>query len=247
MVLPLLSEPVHRRTNHATRGLRSPIIDPMSRHCATELTSEMTGRERDALCAIIRDRALSGKHLEIGTAAGGTLREMMRAAVHRPPFVVIDPMTYFPNQRETVERNLTSAGIPIAQVEIRVSRSWDALHRARAAGEKYDFVLIDGTHKFRYVIQDLHWSGLVNVGGIIALHDYTPQIRAVQAAADHFLSRNRNYRRLQLDDSLLLVEKTAPDEAGGVRLMPNWLATIMHPLFQFENSVRKRLGLRASA
>lgn len=219
----------------------------MNRPCATEFTSELTRNELDALCAIIRDRALPGRHLEIGTAAGGTLCEMMRAAAHRPPFVVIDPMTYFPNQREAVERNLAAAGIPLEQADIRVSRSWDEFHRTRAADERFDFVLIDGTHKFRYVIQDLHWAGRVNVGGVIALHDYTPQIRAVQSAANHFLSRNANYRRVQLVDSLLILEKTGPDGPRGVRLMPGVAASVLHPLFQFENSVRKRLGLPTTA
>lgn len=219
----------------------------MNRSCATQLTSEMTPRELHALAALIRDRARPGRHLEIGTAAGGTLCEMVRAAVHKPPFVVIDPMTYFPTQKETVERNLASHGIPRQQVDIRVMRSWDAFQLARRAGEKFDFVLIDGTHKFRYVVQDLHWAGQVEIGGIIALHDYTPQIRAVQAAADHFLARNRNYRRIDLIDSLLIIEKYSPDGTRGVRLMSGIAAAVLHPLFQLENSLRKRLGLKPSA
>jgi hypothetical protein len=32
-----------------------------------------------------------------------------------------------------------------------------------------------------------------------------------------------------------------------VRLMPDFAAAILHPMFQFENSVRKRLGLPTSA
>jgi predicted O-methyltransferase YrrM len=207
----------------------------------------MTPRELDALTRLVRERAKPGRHLEIGTAAGGTLCELIRAAVHAPPFVVIDPMTYFSNQKETVERNLEQHGISLSQVDIRVTRSWDEFHRAQAAGERFDFILIDGTHKFRYVVQDLHWAGQLETGGILALHDYTPQIRAVRTAANHFLSRNSNYRHIELVDTLLILEKTAPDGPRGVRLMPDAAAAIIHPLFQLENSVRKRLGLPTTA
>lgn len=219
----------------------------MERTCATQLTSEMTAPELDALRGIFRSHPRPGRHLEIGTAAGGTLCEMMLAAGHRPPFVVVDPMNYFPDQKAVVERNLTEHGLPLAQVEIRVARSWDAFLAARAAGETFDFILIDGTHKFRYVMQDLRWAGLLNPRGILALHDYTPRLRAVKWAADHFLANNRNYHRIALADSLLLLEKTAPDGPRGPRLMSHLSASIMHPLFQFENSVRKRLGMSETA
>jgi predicted O-methyltransferase YrrM len=219
----------------------------MERTCATQLTSEMTSSELDALREIISRNPRPGKHLEIGTAAGGTLCEMMHAAAHRPKFVVVDPMTYFPDQRKTVERNLTAHGLPLAQVDIRVMRSWEAFQTAAKSRETFDFVLIDGTHKFRYVMQDLHWAGLINPHGILALHDYTPRLRAAKWAIDYFLGNNRNYHRIGLADSLLLLEKTAPDGPTGPHLMSNTRASLMHPLFQFENSIRKRLGLGETA
>ena len=219
----------------------------MERHCATQLTSEMTQTELDALRHILGTRRLPGHHLEIGTAAGGTLCEMMGAATHHPPFVVIDTMNYFANQRQIVERNLAAHGLPPEQVEFREMRSWDAFQHARRKLEAFDFVLIDGTHKFRYVMQDLHWAALLNPNGILALHDYTPRLRSVKWAADYFLANNRNYHRIALADSLLLLEKTAPDGPRGPNLLPDPVASFMHPLFQFENSVRKRLGMQTTA
>ena len=219
----------------------------MERPCATQLNSEMTQTELDALRSILSARQRPGRHLEIGTAAGGTLCEMMRAATHRPPFVVIDTMNYFANQRQTVEQNVTSHGLPLDQVEFREMRSWDAYQHSRKALESFDFVLIDGTHKFRYVMQDLHWAALLNPNGILALHDYTPRLRSVKWAADYFLANNRNYHRIALADSLLFLEKTAPDGPDGPNLLPDPVASFMHPLFQFENSVRKRLGMQATA
>ena len=219
----------------------------MERPCATQLTSEMTQPELDALRSILASRPRSGRHLEIGTAAGGTLCEMMRVTPHRPPFVVIDTMNYFANQRQVVEQNVTSHGLPLDTVEFRETRSWDAFQHSRRTLESFDFVLIDGTHKFRYVMQDLHWAALVNPNGILALHDYTPRLRSVKWAADYFLANNRNYHRLALAGSLLFLEKTAPDGPRGPNLLPDSVASFMHPLFQFENSVRKRLGMETTA
>ena len=219
----------------------------MERPCAKLLNSEMTQQELDGLCGILGTHQRPGRHLEIGTAAGATLCEMMSAATHRPPFVVIDTMTYFANQREIVEKNIALHGLPLDQVEFRVMRSWDAFQQSVQTREAFDFILIDGTHKFRYVMQDLHWAGLLNPNGILALHDYTPRLRSVKWAADYFLANNRNYHRVALAGSLLILEKTAPDGPDGPNLLPDPVASLMHPLFQFENSVRKRLGMDTTA
>ncbi len=219
----------------------------MERPCATQLTSEMTQLELDALRSVVSSRKLPGRHLEIGTAAGGTLCEMMIAAAHKPPFVVIDTMDYFANQRQIVEQNLARHGLQSAAVEFREMRSWHAFQHSHETLEAFDFVLIDGTQKFRYVMQDLHWASLLNPNGILALHDYTPRLRSVKWAADYFLANNRNYHRLDLVDSLLFLEKTAPDGPDGPNLLPDSVASFMHPLFQFENSVRKRLGMTTTA
>lgn len=213
----------------------------MARPSATKLTPEMTPREVEMLRRVVRDRALPGPHLEIGTAAGGTLCELMKAATRKPPFVVVDPMKYFAGQRATVERNLAQHGLPVSQVEFRELRSAEALEAARAAGESFDFILIDGGHKLRNVAQDLGWAALVNVGGIIALHDYQPSTRGVMWAVDYFLRQNRNYRRVERVDSLVVLEKSAADAARGVRTMPAAMATTLQPLLQLERSVRKRL------
>ena len=75
---------------------------------AARTESECTEAEIAALVGAMRERGLSGAHLEIGTAAGGTLKRMMLAypATERPKFLVVDPLAYFPNQREAVEANL---------------------------------------------------------------------------------------------------------------------------------------------
>jgi predicted O-methyltransferase YrrM len=140
-----------------------------------------------------------------------------------------------------VERNLTQHGLRVANVEFRELRSAEALLAARAAKESFDFVLIDGGHKLRNVAQDLGWAALVNVGGIIAVHDYRPFTRGVMWALDYFLRKNRNYRRVEQVDSLVVLEKSAADATRGARTMPAAMAVALQPLLQLERSVRKRL------
>jgi hypothetical protein len=90
------------------------------------LAAEVSERELAARKALLKTRGLKGPHLEIGTAAGGTLKELMRcyADAERPRFVVVDPMRYFPDQPAIVRKNLASAGLDPKQVDFRIARSW---------------------------------------------------------------------------------------------------------------------------
>ena len=214
----------------------------MSRICATTLAAEMSETELNALRNLLNKRAFTRLHLEIGTAAGGTLCELLLATGQESQFVVVDPMTYFENQRETVERNITRHGLSTKRVDFRTAKSWDVYQKALADREVYDFILIDGAHKLRYVVQDLHWTNLLSVGGIVALHDFKPTMRGVVIAAENFLKNNANYRKLELADTLLILEKTGPDPEGGARCMPQWQAGLIQPLVQLETSIKKRLG-----
>jgi len=193
----------------------------MARASSTSLASEMTPNEQAALSKIISEYTLPGKHLEIGTAAGGTLCKMMLAARHRPRFVVVDTLKYFPNQHETILKNLASHGLPAEQVEIRATTSAEAYLHACRAGERFDLILVDGSHKFFYVMQDLRWAGRLNRRGILALHDYSPKFQGVEQPVNYFLARNPGYRKLMLADSLLILEKTEDDSPSGVVTMPS--------------------------
>lgn len=181
------------------------------RRCATTLEAEMSTEEHQLLVDVLRSDHGSGTHLEIGTAAGGTLCEMLAAfeARPRPPFAVVDSMQYFPDQLETVKRNLAGHGFNPQTIDFRVATSEAAFSQAEAAGDTFDFILIDGCHKIRAVMSDLKWTRLVNVGGIICLHDYSPRFPGVTKAVDRFLSRNPNYERIGLAGSLLALRKTA--------------------------------------
>ncbi len=207
------------------------------------MESELQPAELAALQALLKSAQLRGTHLEIGTAAGGTLKELLRCyAPPRPPFVVVDSFRYFPRQKEIVADNLRSAGIDPNDVDMRAAASESALVAASAAGEQFDFILIDANHQAGHVISDLRWAKLLRPGGYLCLHDYGPKFPGVIWAADRFLQNNRNYRRVSLNVSLLVIQKNEAsrrDEVGAADLV---LGKILTPLHKLRRSIRKRMG-----
>jgi predicted O-methyltransferase YrrM len=123
------------------------------RQSAVSMESELQPAELEALRGLLAAAQLRGAHLEVGTAAGGTLKELLLCyAPPRPRFVVVDSFRYFPRQKEIVADNLRSAGIDPADVDMRATDSEGALAAATAAGEQFDFILIDANHQARHVI-----------------------------------------------------------------------------------------------
>src|SRR5687767_7264500 len=199
------------------------------RQSALSMESELQAAELEALRGVLAAAQLRGAHLEVGTAAGGTLKELLLCyQPPRPRFVVVDSFRYFPRQKEIVADNLRSAGIDPADVDMRATDSESALTAASAAGEQFDFILIDANHQARHVISDLRWASLLRPGGYLCLHDYGPKFPGVTWAADRFLQNNPNYRRVSLTGSLLVIEKSEisrRDEVGAADLMLGKLLT----------------------
>jgi predicted O-methyltransferase YrrM len=202
----------------------------------------MSSDEHRLLVNILRGSKSKGKHLEIGTGAGGTLCVMLKAFPkdNLPSFVVVDTMRYFPDQLASVKRNLMRNGFDENAVDIRVAKSDCAFIQAAASQEKFDFILIDGSHKVRAVMNDLRWSRLVNVGGLICLHDYSSRFLGVKYAVNHFLRRNRNYHITAQSDSLLVLQKITESVRLEVTHLDEIYALVLHlPLKLIANWQRK--------
>lgn len=220
----------------------------MVRQSSITLESECTVAERGAILQALRDANFSGAHLELGTAAGGTLKELMGVypdAATRPSFHVIDPMTYFPDQMAKVRANLAGAGIDPDSVRFHVGTSADFLPVARRERLQFDFVFIDGDHRHRPVLADLALADFVTVGGVIALHDNGPNFPGVGWAIDRFVARNSGYERIGQVETLTLLRKTAA--AGKLRLSASDLALagILQVVSRWRRSLRKRLASRS--
>ena len=206
------------------------------------MESELQPAELAALQALLKSAHLTGTHLEVGTAAGGTLKELLLCyPPPRPRFVVVDSFRYFPRQKEIVADNLRRAGIDPADIDMRATDSESALAAATLAREEFDFILIDANHQARHVISDLRWASLLRPGGYLCLHDYGPKFPGVTWAADRFLRNNPNYRRVSLTVSLLVIQKSDPSGRGEVTKNDLVLGKLLTPMHKLRHSIRKRL------
>lgn len=151
-------------------------------------------------------------------------------------------MSYFTDQLGSVKRNLTDHGLDLTQVDFRVKSSSEAFAEAQARGDRFDFILVDASHKIRHVMNDLRWMRLLGTGGIACFHDYAPRFKSVRWPIDRFLSRNPHFERLHQAGNLLCVRKTRAADRPEVTALDRLWANIWSPLLQWELSFRKRLN-----
>lgn len=208
----------------------------------------MSPNELQTIISHLKTGACNGPRLEIGTAYGTTLREMIPShleGVEPPPFVVVDTMDYFPNQVQIVRDNLTEVGIDPDWVDMRVGRSWGEFFKAEEKGERFSFIFIDGSHKMKHVMQDLLWTRLLKVGGIVCMHDYEMnKFKGVVRAVDRFLKQNPNYEVIGRESTLLSVRKTRESAKPEVSWFDLLVSQVMSFIYQQEQSLAKRLKKR---
>ena len=184
----------------------------MARSSAVTLESECAPEQQLLLRRILSENRFTDRHMEIGTAAGGTLKQLIGVYSDRdycPEFIVIDKFTYYEGQYEIVCRNLRGAGIDPSTVTFWKGTTEDFLDRERAAGRTFDFVFIDADHRHYGVTVDLQWADLVRENGIICLHDYTEKFPGVVWAVDRFLKENSNYEIINRTGSLVALKKNS--------------------------------------
>ncbi|MBO11700.1 MAG: hypothetical protein CMJ68_13180 [Planctomycetaceae bacterium] len=203
----------------------------------------MSGQELSGLRKWIQAADLKGRHLEVGTAAGGTLCFMMKCFTEesRPQFTVVDTMSYFDDQMNIVKKNLAQNGLDSQLIDFRVMPSVTAFTHAEAAREQFDFILVDASHKIRHVMEDLRWLRLLNTGGIACFHDYAIRFKGVCWPIDRFLRRNPHFSRVGLEDSLLCIRKNAEASQTEVTAFDRVWALLWSPILQLDLSLQKRL------
>ena len=215
------------------------------RKCAKSLNSEMTNLELDSMIAVLDEMSLKGLHLEIGTAAGGTLCKLLKFynkhKLYSPKFMVVDLFQYFPDQFGVVCENLIKNGFSPEEIEFLKSDSRSVFLEICTQNHSFDFILIDASHKVKDVMQDLKWARLLNLGGVLCLHDFSLHHRGVYFAATRFLRANPNYKIHSRKGSLLILIKKYESHNREVNFIDEILAHIIHPFFQFEVSLKKRL------
>jgi predicted O-methyltransferase YrrM len=214
------------------------------RECSISLKSEISDPSLRALTDILSKRSYDGFHLEIGTAAGGALCHLMEwnAKIGSvPKFIVVDPMQYFPNQFEIVCENIKSRGLPLEKVEFLRTTSAKAFGWAKENNVKFDFILIDGNHKIRYVNEDLRWTRFLHPGGLLCVHDYSPRYPGVYLNMKRFLHKYANYKILSQVETLLILEKKSASQYPEISALDRLWATCLGPWFQLKASTAKRV------
>jgi len=217
------------------------------RRCAITLESEISDVERNALLKVLKEFSLKCTHLEIGTAAGGTLCEIYNfyKSTDReiPNFWVVDPMKYFPGQIDIVEDNLISHGVDLSKVRFLRSISSIAINKAFVENPEFDFIFIDGSHKRKYVTQDLIWTRFLKKGGILCAHDYSPKFPGVYKSIDLFLKKYKNYKLISVAETLAIIKKEDITKKSEITNMMMLTSMIDGLIQQIRSSIQKRLSI----
>ena len=217
------------------------------RRSAITLESEISDTERNGLFKVLNELSLTGTHLEIGTAAGGTLCEIYNfyksAGREIPNFWVVDPMKYFPNQFDIVKKNLISKGVDLSKIRFLQNISSVALEKAFSEGPEFDFILIDGSHKRKYVTLDLIWTRFLKKGGILCAHDYSPRFPGVHSSMNLFLKKYENYEKVSITESLIIITKKDFSKVPEISSLMKISSVIVGFFQQIITSIRKRLTI----
>ena len=136
--------------------------------------------------------------VEIGTASGGTLFMLTRAAADDATFVSIDlPGGAFgggyPQWRAPLYRSFAKSGQRVHLLR-RDSHDPSTLEALRdvLGGRKVDFLLIDGDHTYEGVKKDFEmYRSLVRPGGMIGFHDIVPHSKESGCEVNRFWNEIR--------------------------------------------------------
>lgn len=218
----------------------------MSRESAITLKSEMTDAEVYSIKNAIKDSKLTGLHIEIGTAAGGTLCEILKCyqnelKVVPPQFVIIDPLTYFDDQYEKICLNLKNNGLSQNNITFEKNKSSIAFRNLSAHAGEIDFILIDGNHKINHFVGDLRFSRYLKAGGLLLIHDYSNGFKGIHSATNNFLNKYRNYEVLSHVDSLIVLRKKTETNIREVSKMDLLTSKLVNIYQQISKSIHKRI------
>jgi predicted O-methyltransferase YrrM len=160
-------------------GTNGPVeIDAVTR------VAELNGSELNRL---VRE-AGAKRSLEVGLAYGFSTIWIMDALAEGGDHSAIDPFqqSYWHGVGATQARRLESRNFRLIE-----DFSIHALSDLIRAGERFDFIFIDGNHRFDDVLVDFYLADqLLSVGGIMALDDsWMASIRTVA----NFVATNRAY------------------------------------------------------
>jgi hypothetical protein len=210
-----------------------------------DLTSECSDDEVSEISRLIVDEHISGNFLEVGTAAGGTLVEIIKAAkkVSRDSrFFILDTFTYYENQKEKVLQNLKIHGHTEASVTLWEGTSEQYLRLQDNRSPQFQFMFIDGDHRASYVQKDLEWLNYLSVGGVVCFHDYCPRFPGVVWSVDRIFSYSSSFEVVAKCDTIIALRRV-DDGVIDPKYFNKMAGIWAQARFRFAKSIRKRLTI----
>lgn len=208
-----------------------------------DFSSECTPKELSCISTAIKTLSSGGNFLEIGTAAGGTLKEIINTADKHnllANYFVLDPLTYFPNQLEKVHHNLLNSNIDPTKVKFWEGTTESHLLPAIEKGFTFNFIFVDGDHKAFPVMLDIQWMELLSVGGIACFHDYNDKFPGVVWALNRFLKKNDQFKVILRAESLIVVKRDGK-AIQPVTQFDLFVSKFMQVFLRVRRSIKKRL------
>ena len=217
----------------------------MMRECSYTLSSEMAPEEISEILKFITLHKPKGTHLEIGTAAGGTLCEILKhyrytLKLDQPDFIVVDPLKYFDRQYEKICENFQNHSLTLDNIVFEKKKSNEALKEKKF--NSLALLIIDSNHKINHFVDDLRYTRFLKKNGLLIIHDYSDKFKGVKMPMDLFLDRYKNYTILSRVKSLLIVQKMNETNGSEVKSLDRILAHIFGLVIQLKTSTIKRLS-----
>ena len=217
----------------------------MVRECSYTLSSEMAPEEIYEILKFITLHKPKGTHLEIGTAAGGTLCQILKhyrytLKLDQPDFIVVDPLKYFDRQYEKICENFQNHSLSLDNIVFEKKTSNEAFKKKNFSS--FGFILIDGNHKINHFVDDLRYTRYLDKEGLLIIHDYSDKFKGVKISMNLFLKRYSNYTILSNVKSLLIVQKTNDSKVKEINSFDRIFAHILGFIFQIKTSLLKRFS-----
>lgn len=214
------------------------------RRSGIDLSSECSEVERACIKDAITTLSTGGNFLEIGTAAGGTLKEIIHTADHAgldARFFVLDPFTYYPDQLQKVHRNLENSGINPDRVVFWQGTTGNHLPIATQKKMRFNFIFIDADHQAYPVMSDLRWMNLLLEGGVACFHDYCERFPGVMWSLNRFLKRNKDFSMILQAESLVVVKRNGR-MIQSVTQADIAISLLAQIFFRVRHSITKRIS-----
>lgn len=210
---------------------------------ADDQSSPIKSSEAAFIYDFLKEKGLT-KTLETGFGYAKSASHIVAATQSR--HIAMDP--FQESYQQLGKQNMETLGLdPL--LELHEDYSHHVLPKLLEQNENFDFIFIDGDHKFDGIFIDFYFSDLLlREGGYILLHD--TWMRSTQLVIS-FIKKNRNdYRRLKTPcRNFALFQKTGRDQRDGMyfREFFTLKATFSHRLIGWmasgKSSRLKRMAL----